>query len=298
MPLLLKLRQWAWRAVPDAIGMFIVNRNLERRLEAWKTAPDFADIRALNTDQLAKYFETEWTRAKELDEKLNKLTAALSVAVTVGGVVSKTIFDGLAATPAKTAVAVLLFVSMGMFLFGAMIGFSGLRPKPRYGYGAAYLRIIAQGGDDAVNESMKAASGFQIMNTIRSNEASTAIGLIRNGVVVFTLAIAISFFAPASGQYTSISLTSTAGTMPVQTHNLQPAIPIPPSATDTTRSEPIAENKSIGQGPSQVCEASSPTVLSEKGKVPVQGVTTQPPAESKPSPGKNSRPTASSKCRD
>lgn len=279
MPPLLKLRQWAWRAVPDAIRLFIVNRNLERRLEGWETAPDFNDIRALDTDQLAKYLETEWTRAKELDEKLNKLTAALSVAVTVGGVVSKTIFDGLAATPAKTAIAALLFVSMGMFLFGAVIGFSGLRPKPRYGYGAGYLRVIARGGDEAANEIMKAASGFQIMNTIRSNEASTAIGLIRNGVVVFTLAIAASFFAPAVGRDTSISSTLTEGTLPIQTHDLQPAMPAPQSVMNTTRPEPIVENKPTGQGRSLTCEAPTSEILSEQGPPPVQGAYTHPSAE-------------------
>ncbi len=233
MPLMLKLRQWAWRAVPNPISMFVVNRKLERQLEAWETAPDFEDIRALDTDQLTKYLETEWTRAKELDEKLNKLTAALSVAVTLGGVVSKTIFDGLAPTPAKTGIAILLFVSMGMFLFGALIGFSGLRPKPRYGYGAGYLRIIAQGGDRAANEIRGAASGFQIMNAIRSNEASTAIGLIRNGVIVFTLAIAASFFAPAAGRDTSVPAISTAGTTPVQPHDSQPAMPVTPPAKNT-----------------------------------------------------------------
>jgi hypothetical protein len=257
--------------------MFILNRKLERRIEAWETSPDFEDIRALNTDQLKQYLETEWTRAKELDEKLNKLTAALSVAVTVGGVVSKTIFDGLAATPVKMAIAVLLFVSMGMFLFGAVIGFSGLRPKPRYGYGAGYLRIIARGGDEAANEMRKAASGFQIMNTIRSNEASTAIGLIRNGVVVFTFAIASSFYAPAASRDTSISSTSTEGT--VQTHELQPGMAAPPSVGNTIRPEPIPENKPTGQGPSLNCEAPSPAILSEQGKACGQGVTMHPPAE-------------------
>ncbi|CBS88382.1 hypothetical protein [Azospirillum lipoferum] len=286
MPLLLKLRQWAWWAVPDAIGMFIVNRNLERRLESWNTAEDFADIRALDTSQLEKYLETEWTRAKELDEKLNKLTAALSVAVTVGGVVSKTIFDGLAATPAKTAIAVLLFVSMGMFLFGAMIGFSGLRPKPRFGYGAGYLRVIAKGGDEAADEIVKAASGFQIMNTIRSNEASTAIGLIRNGVVVFTLAIAASFFAPAAGQETVMPPASTARAIPVQTHELRPATPVPTSAMNTTIPEPLAENKTTDQGALLNCEASFPAVLPEREKNPAKDITPHPSTELKSPPPK------------
>lgn len=279
MPLLLRLRQWAWRAVPDAIRMFAVNRNLKRRLDTWETAGDFDDIRALDTDQLAKYLETEWTRAKELDEKLNKLTAALSVAVTVGGVASKTIFDGLAATPTKTAIVVLLFLSMGMFLFGAVIGFSGLRPKPRYGYGAGYLRIIARGGDEAANEMRRAASGFQIMNTIRSNEASTAIGLIRNGVVAFTLAIALSFFAPAAGTDASTSSTSAATTERGQTHDLQPAMSVSPPAIDTTSPEPILENERTGNGPSLTNEHPSSAIASERGKAAVQDVTTHPPVE-------------------
>lgn len=213
MPLLLKIREWAVRALPDAIRIFFVNRNLRRQLDAWKTDPAFDDIRVLDTGMLEKYLDTEWTRAKELDEKLNKLTALLSVAVTVGGVVSKTVFDGLAATWIKTVIALLLFLSMGMFLWGAMIGFSGLCPKPRYGYGAGYLRLIMQGGDQAEDAMREAVSAFQIMNTIRSNEASTAIRLIRNGVIVFTVAMATSFFAPVMGQNTSTLLTSTVKTV-------------------------------------------------------------------------------------
>ena len=271
MPLLLKFRQWAWWVLPDAIGMFIINRKLERLLESWETAPDFYDIRALNTDQLTKYLETEWTRAKELDEKLNKLTATLSAAVTVGGVVSKAIFDGLAATSAKTAIAVLLFASMGMFLFGALIGFSGLRPKPRYGYGAGYLRIIARGGDEATKEMMGAASGFQIMNIIRSNEASTAIGLIRNGVVAFTFAIAASFFAPPAGRDTSISSTSAAVTKSAQIQDVQPEMPVLPSIMRVARPDPIAEIKPAGQEPSLTSETSSPAIVSEQGRASVQG---------------------------
>jgi len=298
MPLLLKFRQWVKRAVPDAIGMFIVNRNLKRRLEAWETAHDFDDIRALNTDQLEKYLETEWTRAKELDEKLNKLTAALSVAVTVSGVVSKTIFDGLAATPVKTSIAILLFVSMGMFLFGAVIGFSGLRPKPRYGYGAGYLRIIAQGGDEATKAMMRAASGFQIMNAIRSNEASTAIGLIRNGVVVFTFAIAVSFFAPTTDQTASISPPSVVETVPFQTHDLQPAMPIFPAEMNNTGHKSIAENKLTCQEASLSCEAPSQAVRSEQGKESFRDASAHTSAESKTPPGKDSCPTRSTKCRD
>ena len=259
MSILLKLRKLAKRAVPDAIGMLTVNRKLARQLEAWETAPEFDDIRALDTDQLTKYLETEWTRAKELDEKLTKLTVALSVAVTVGGVASKTIFDGLAATPAKTVIAVLLFVSMSMFLCGALIGFSGLRPKPRYGYGAGYLRIIARGGNEAADEIRKAASGFQIMNIIRSNEASTAIKLIRNGVVAFTIAIAVSFFVPTAGRDTSS--TSTAETLLIQTHGMQLTIPVPPSVMGTPKPELTTENRLTSQGPCPPPEARSPSRL-------------------------------------
>ncbi|WP_308720750.1 hypothetical protein [Komagataeibacter xylinus] len=298
MPLLLKIRQRAVRALPDAIRIFFVNRNLKRQLDAWETNPAFDDIRALNADQLEKYLETEWTRAKELDEKLNKLTASLSVAVTVGGVVSKTVFDGLAATSTKTVIAALLFLSMGMFLLGAMIGFSGLRPKPRYGYGAGYLRIITQGGDQAEDAMRAAASGFQIMNAIRSNEASTAIGLIRNGVLVFTLAMATSFFAPVMGQNTSTLQTSTAKTMVVQTHGPQAAIPIRPPEPTTTKPEPITENKPTGLKSSPTSEVPSRTVPSEEGKAHVQSVNTHLPAAFHPSFQKNSRPMTAAKCCD
>jgi hypothetical protein len=136
---------WAF----EPIYLIRVNRKLTRRISQWETAPEFADIRALDEGQLKTYLEAEWTRAKELDEKLYKITAALSVAVTVGGVLAKTIVDGLVPTIMKAAIEVFLFVSMGMFLLGALIGLSGLRPKVRYGYGADFLRIVAEGGEQS-----------------------------------------------------------------------------------------------------------------------------------------------------
>ncbi|MGV1793558.1 hypothetical protein [Rhizobium sp. A37_96] len=167
-------------------------------MEVWETHEAFADIRKLGEDDLKKYIESEWVRAKELDDKLSKLTATLSIALTVGGAVAKIIVDGLTPSMAKYIILALLFISMLFFLWGALVGFQGLRPKPRYGYGSKYLAIIAQGGEDGRRAMENAACGFETVNLVRANEASLAIGLIRNGVLTFAIAMAASFISPST----------------------------------------------------------------------------------------------------
>lgn len=182
--------------MPEFVQMLIANRKVRCDFLDWENNSAFKDVRTLSEDQLKTYLESEWTRAKELDDKLYKLTAALSVAVTVGGVLAKTIFDGLAPTVGRAATMTLLFISMALFLIGAIIGFGGLRPKPRYGYGARFIKDVEEPGERAKREYERAVCGFQAMNLVRSNEATAAIGLIRNGVLLFALAIAFSFFTP------------------------------------------------------------------------------------------------------
>ncbi len=187
-----------WSYLFDAFRAPFVNRRIIKRLQSLGSHELFNDIRSLNEDDIRKYVESEWTRAKELDEKLSKLTAALSIALTVGGAVAKTIIDGLAISPIKIAVLVLLFLSMTCFLYGAMIGFRGLRPKPRFGYGAQFMNEVAAGGEGARKSLNEAAAGFEVVNLVRANEASAAIDLIRNGIILFALATALSFAAPTA----------------------------------------------------------------------------------------------------
>lgn len=194
--------------VCDAFRMPFVNRRIAKRLCCLATHESFADIRLLSDDDAKKYIESEWVRAKELDDKLSKLTASLSIALTVGGAVAKTMIDGLAPSPVRDIVLALLFIAMMSFLYGAIIGFRGLRPKPRYGYGAKFLNIVATGGEDARRALQEAAAGFETVNMIRANEASAAIDLIRNGIIIFAIATALSFFAP-------IKLLSTPAGLPV-----------------------------------------------------------------------------------
>lgn len=148
-----------WSYLFDAFRMPLVNRRLAKRLQSLDEHEAFNDIRTLTDDDVKKYVESEWVRAKELDDKLSKLTAALAIALTVGGAVAKTIVDGMAASPIKLAVLTLLFFSMAFFLYGAMIGFRGLRPKARFGYGAKFMNATAVGGETARKMSMTAESG-------------------------------------------------------------------------------------------------------------------------------------------
>lgn len=193
---------WSILAMPFLLPL--TNRQLRKQLDRWEIDAAFDDIHALNEQDLKSYVESEWIRAKDIDEKLAKLTVTLSLAVTVGGAIAKTIVDGLQESVARTATISLLCFSMGYFLYGAWIGFQGLRPKPRFGYGARYLRSLARGGDEATNSMRYAACGFQVMNLVRSNEASAAIDLIRNGILFYAAAIMISFLVPTENSVDEI----------------------------------------------------------------------------------------------
>ncbi|ABA06126.1 hypothetical protein Nwi_2876 [Nitrobacter winogradskyi Nb-255] len=198
----------------DAFRMPFVNRRIVKKLESLDAQESFSDIKSLSEEDIEKYIESEWTRAKELDDKLSKLTAALSVALTVGGAVAKSIVDGLAASPIKWTIVALLFLSMVFFFYGAIIGFRGLRPKPRFGYGAKFMNAVASGGESARKSMNEAAAGFEVVNLIRANEASAAIDLIRNGIVLFAIAMALSFVAPGIEVSPRTATISTKGSAP------------------------------------------------------------------------------------
>ena len=165
-----------------------------------KMAIDTSNIAALADDDLKSFVESEWTRAKELDDKQQKLTAALSIAVTAGGLAGSTILQDLNGSWAKDAAAILFLVAAALFVVGAFVAFEALKPKKRYAYGAAYRRIMAEGGPTARKELVEAASEFERDNIIRANEATAAAASIRSGVLVLAIALLMSLIAAASGK--------------------------------------------------------------------------------------------------
>jgi hypothetical protein len=158
------------------------------------------DIPHLGDADLEALVESEAARAKELDEKLQKVTASLSVAVAVGGLVGQTLLQDLVASTTKMAAAFIFLVAAAYFATGVLVGFGGLRGKERYGYGAAYRRIRAAGGDPARQQLEAAVAWAQRDNIIRSNEATAAAMSIRNGIVAFAIALLIGTWAAVFGK--------------------------------------------------------------------------------------------------
>ncbi|OWK32007.1 hypothetical protein [Sphingomonas mucosissima] len=208
MPAIARIRTLA--ALPFRPVRFIA-RELWTPIAMWRTnsmirrraVSTGGPIATLSDADLSKLIEAEWTRGKELDDKLQKLTAALSVSVTVGGLVGSTMLQDLTASGWKIAAAVLFLLAAALLLTGVLIGFNGLRPKPRYGYGAGYLSIVAAGGDTARKEMIAAARSFERDNLLRANEAAAAIVSIRNGVLVFASAMLVGLVAAALGKATA-----------------------------------------------------------------------------------------------
>lgn len=257
--------KWFYAFVAAAFDVFRLpsaNRKLAAQLEEMDTHPAFEDIRKLDTENLKALAATEWQRSRDLDDKLSKLTAVLSVALTISGVVTKMVADGLSSSLLGTLAVLLMLLAMVFFFIGALVGFGGLRPKPKFGYGGTYLRILAEGGDTAAAELKGVASSFQVANAIQANFGSVAVDLIRNGIITFALGIALSVFAPAP---------STA-----------PATPAfePPFAT--TPSPPDVEGAAPAQTPDTEAMV-APPVLQTFDATPA-APSDLPPASAQPAP--------------
>ena len=173
----------------EPVEMVLVNRRLRR------ISSSDADVAALSDDDLLAFLAADGARAKELDEKLQKLTAVLSVAVTVGGLVGQTLLGGVTESWLKTAIAITFLVAELYLVVGVVVGFDGLRPRPRYGYGPGFLRLMAAGGKAKQDELVRSANGSLRDNMIRANQASAAASAIRNGVLVFAFAVVLGLWA-------------------------------------------------------------------------------------------------------
>lgn len=185
----------------SVLGALLIPVQLVRinRIVAGKEIDD-SDFQALTHTTLRGLLEAEQIRAKEIDDKLQKLTAALSVSVTIGGLVGTTMLQNLSVLWAKYVAGGLFLVATIYLLIGALIGFSGLIPKPRYGHGAAFLRISKGRSANAKKELVAAGAAFQRDNLIRTNQAFAATASIRNGVVAFAIGLLVAMFAWATSQ--------------------------------------------------------------------------------------------------
>jgi hypothetical protein len=159
----------------------------QERTEQWGKLP---------IETLLKIISEEWERAKSLDDKLTKTTAALSISGAVGGVASRPLLDGLAASPMKIIILVCIFFSITSLFSGVMMGFSGLRPRPRGGIGPDFA-VKIQHSDEQISKKacVDALSHFEVLNIQRANEADGANIAIRNGILSFVMATLFAMFA-------------------------------------------------------------------------------------------------------
>jgi hypothetical protein len=153
------------------------------------------DLEALTHVELRNFINEEWARAKDLEEKLQKLTAALSVSVTVSGLVGATMIQKLPSVAMKYIAAGSMFLATFYLIVGVLIGFTGFVPKPRHGYGARFLHSSKGLSADAKKVLVSAAASFERDNIVRSNKAYAAATSIRNGLVAFVLALLFSSLA-------------------------------------------------------------------------------------------------------
>lgn len=180
-------------------GLIIPFRLARTHRTVSKKIMDETDYIELDDETLKNFIDTEWTRAKELDDKLQKLTAVLSVSITVGGLVGTTMLSDLPFSWLKVSSVALFLIAAAYLFFGTILGFNGLQPKPRWGYGAKFLRAVASKDTEARRELICAATESERGNILRANEAYAATISIRNGVIFFALGVLLSLLAATKG---------------------------------------------------------------------------------------------------
>lgn len=209
--------------VAPPISVALGNRKIREpsteRQQAW---------RKMTRDQMLEVIGAEWERAKSLDEKLTKTTAALSISSAIGGAAARPLLDGLATSPMKVVVFVFLLFAIVSVFSGVIMGFAGLRPKARGGIGPDFATATRTASAAAKDACVQALAEFEVSNMRRSNEASGANAAIRNGIMAFVLATLLGLFAPRAAppsppQPTSVSASSSVRLV------LPPSAPADPS---------------------------------------------------------------------
>lgn len=193
MSLTTTLERWAYEIAPPV--MLILGRAKARKGSADSQARE-QTWAALPQERLEKLVDLEWERARHIDDKLSKATASLSVAVTLGAAVVKSVADGIDPSWQKDAVLLLLCLAMVLMAIAAVLGFNGLRPKARFGYGPDFAVKLSADASKSTALLASALAGFEVENRLRANEAMTAVDSLRNGVVLFATAVLLSLFAP------------------------------------------------------------------------------------------------------
>jgi hypothetical protein len=166
---------------------------VNRRVAAQEIDTKYLEV--LTHDELRNFIKEEWSRAKDLEEKLQKLTAVLSVSVTVSGLVGATMIQKLPSLTMKYFTGGFMFLATFYLIVGVLIGFSGFVPKLRYGYGAKFLHSSKGRSPKAKIVLVDAAASFERDNIVRSNKTYAAAASIRNGLMAFVLALLISSLA-------------------------------------------------------------------------------------------------------
>lgn len=173
--------------IAAALGNRCIQAPDSARQDAWRTLP---------LDSLVKVIGEEWERAKSLDDRLVRATTALSISGAVGGAAARPLIDGLTASPAKALVIACVLVAIVSLFSGIIMGFAGLRPKPRGGIGPDFAVLTAKDDEAARSACIRALVRFEVANIRRANEADAANTAIRNGILAFVLATLVGLLAP------------------------------------------------------------------------------------------------------
>lgn len=186
-----------WQSVTYALfplrPVRIAQRILEPKLESddlLSLDPRYSEWLNLEPDELKDLIEKERQRGNTLDEKLAKTTAVLALAFTIGGTLAKSFIDGVSTPLCKTAVWGGMTLSMLYMVVGGIYAlFNALRPRPQSGIGPDFELQLQDEKDRGKRLRAEVLVELEILNTLRNNSITGALGSIRNGFICFSVAV-------------------------------------------------------------------------------------------------------------
>lgn len=141
--------------------------------------------------------KAESERATTIEDKAAKITGVLAVSLTIGTAFGKSILDSLSIEWVGDIVRGCLLVSTAYLLFGGWIGLRvGTGPTKRGGYGPDWEVQLIQEQAEPKTPRVDVLVHYEISNLLRTNDVTGALFCIRNGFIVFSIAIALVIVEP------------------------------------------------------------------------------------------------------
>ncbi|MCB5196916.1 hypothetical protein [Deefgea salmonis] len=152
----------------------------------------------LDNKILTERLKEEHTRSKTIDDKTSKFNLGLSLCLTAIGVIANTTTRSLPNSEIKPFIIALLSLSPIYMLIGGIVSLMAFKLMPTYGYGSIFE--YRKSKNERI-EIIKALIGQENINLIKQVNNEIAYQCIRNGFIIFLIALIITSIATIQEAY-------------------------------------------------------------------------------------------------